>query len=138
MIQCSLVFCERTCLKKRPSTSSVHSLRLIGALTVVGISILMTVEVTELFTELRFSPHAVSFMTNDIILQRYIELEGRLRTVMTVIKARSRKHSNELRLYEITEHGIIVGDALAEYEGVITGLPRLRGKSMLRTKKKNE
>ena len=25
MIQCSLVFCERTCLKKRRSTSSVHS-----------------------------------------------------------------------------------------------------------------
>lgn len=101
--------------------------RLIGALTVEGINILMTVEVTELFTELRFSPHAVSFMTNDIILQRYIELEGRLRTVMTIVKARSRKHSDELRLYEITKTGMVVGDALPEYEGIITGLPRLRG-----------
>jgi hypothetical protein len=34
------------------------------------ITCMMTVENNDNYTELRFSPHAVSFMTNDIILQR--------------------------------------------------------------------
>jgi circadian clock protein KaiC len=100
--------------------------RLIGALTGVGISIMMTVENNDDYTELRFSPHAVSFMTNDIIFQRYVEIESRLKRVMTVIKTRSRKHSTDLRSYEITDRGIIVGERLADYRGILSGIPRLR------------
>ena len=102
--------------------------RLIGAFTGAGVSIIMTVENTDNYTELRFSPHAVSFMTNDIILQRYVEIESQIRRVMTVIKARGRKHSIDLRTYEITERGIVVGGTLADYQGIISGVPRLRGK----------
>jgi circadian clock protein KaiC len=102
--------------------------RLIGALTGSGISIMMTVENNDSYTELRFSPHAVSFMTNDIILQRYVEIESQLKRVMTVVKARSRKHSVDLRTYEITERGLVVGGPLAGYQGIISGVPRLRRK----------
>jgi circadian clock protein KaiC len=100
--------------------------RLLGALTGDGISIAMTVENNDNYTELRFSPHAVSFMTNDIILQRYVEVDSQLRRVMTVIKARSRKHSSDLRTYEITERGIVVGGPLADYQGIISGVPQRR------------
>ena len=100
--------------------------RLIGALTGVGITILMTVEVTDSFTELRFSPHEVSFMTNDIVLQRYVEIESQLCRVMTVIKTRSRKHSSDLRSYEITSQGIAVGESFKDYRGIISGVPQLR------------
>jgi circadian clock protein KaiC len=100
--------------------------RLIGALTGVGITILMTVEVTDSFTELRFSPHEVSFMTNDIVLQRYVEIDSQLRRVMTVIKTRSRKHSSDLRSYEITSQGIVVGESFKDYRGIISGVPQLR------------
>ncbi|HEX5474423.1 MAG TPA: ATPase domain-containing protein [Vicinamibacterales bacterium] len=100
--------------------------RLVGALTGSGVTVMMTVEVADSYTELRFSPHAVSFMTNDIILQRYIELEGCLRTVVTIVKTRSRKHSNQIREYQITNRGIVVGRDLSEYIGIITGTPRLR------------
>jgi circadian clock protein KaiC len=100
--------------------------RLIGALTTTGITVMMTAEITESYTELRFSPHAVSFLTNDIILQRFVELEGRLQTVIAVIKTRNRKHSHDLRRYDVTQEGIVVGDVLSAYEGIITGLPRRR------------
>jgi circadian clock protein KaiC len=103
--------------------------RLIGALTGAGVSIMMTVENNDNYTELRFSPHAVSFMTNDIILQRYVEIDSQLRRVMTVIKARSRKHPIDLRTYEITERGIVVGGPLADYQGIISGVPRRRHES---------
>jgi circadian clock protein KaiC len=105
--------------------------RLLGAMTGVGITVLMTVEVTENYNELRFSPHAISFLTHDIILQRYVEIEGQLRRLLTVIKTRGRKHSSDLRAYEITNHGIMVGEVLKQYRGLITAIPELRETAQL-------
>ncbi len=100
--------------------------RMVGALTGLGITVLMTVEVIEAYDELRFSPHEISFLTDDVILQRYIELDGQLRKVFAVVKMRSSQHSKDLRTYEITSQGIVVGTALREYRGIITGVPELR------------
>ncbi len=101
--------------------------RMVGALTGRGVTVWMTVEVTESFTDLHFSPHEVSFLADDIILQRYMELDGQLRKVMTVVKMRSSDHSKDLRAYEITPKGIVTGERLQAYRGVITGVPELRG-----------
>ncbi len=98
--------------------------RLIGALTSSGVTLMMTVEQTESYDELRFTPHAISFLTHDVILQKYVEIEGELRTVMTVIKTRGRGHSREFREYTIGDQGIVVGEAMKDYDGIITGVPR--------------
>jgi len=100
--------------------------RLLGAMTGVGITVLMTVEVTESYHELRFSPHAISFLTHDILLQRYVEIEGQLRRMMTIIKTRGRKHSSDLRAYEVTDKGIVIGATLKQYRGLISAIPELR------------
>lgn len=98
--------------------------RLIGALTTDGISIMMTVEITTSYDELQFTPHAISFLTHDIIMLRYFELDGQLRTMMTIIKTRGRKHKAEIRAYEITSEGIKVGRVLRDLRGVITAVPQ--------------
>jgi circadian clock protein KaiC len=100
--------------------------RMVGSLTGIGVTVLTSVEVTESFQELRFSPHAVSFLTDDIILQRYVEMDGRLCKVMMVVKMRRGEHSKEMRLYDITSEGLVIGRTLWEYEGIITGVPRRR------------
>jgi circadian clock protein KaiC len=100
--------------------------RLLGAMTGVGITVLMTVEVTENYNELRFTPHAISFLTHDIVVQRYVEIEGELRRLITVIKTRGRKHSSELRSYEVTDKGIVIGEVLKQYRGLISAIPELR------------
>jgi circadian clock protein KaiC len=100
--------------------------RLLGAMTGVGVTVLMTVELTENYNELRFTPHVVSFLTHDIVLQRYVEIEGQLRRMMTVVKTRGRKHSSDLRSYEVTGKGIVVGEVLKQYRGLITSVPELR------------
>lgn len=100
--------------------------RLVASLTGIGVTVLMTVEVTEAFTELHLSPHAISFLTDDIILQRYVEMEGQIRRVMMVAKMRRSPHSKELRAYEVTPDGLAVGEALHEYRGIITGVPQRR------------
>jgi circadian clock protein KaiC len=102
--------------------------RLLGALTGSGVTILLTVEVLEPYNEMRFSPHPISFLTHDIVLQRYFELDGELRRFMTVIKTRARSHSPQLRAYDVTSKGIVLGEALTHLTGVITAVPQLRGK----------
>jgi circadian clock protein KaiC len=97
--------------------------RLIGALTGDGISIMMTVEITTSYDELQFTPHAISFLTHDILMLRYFEVDGMLRTFMTVIKTRGRKHSSDIRAYEITSEGIVVGRVLSDLRGLITAVP---------------
>lgn len=99
--------------------------RLVGALTGLGVTVLMTVEVVEAYDRLSFTPHEVSFVTDDIILQRYVEMAGQLRKVIAVVKMRSSEHSKDLRAYEITRQGIVVGEVLDEYRGIITGVPWL-------------
>ena len=83
--------------------------RLLGALTGSGVTIMMTVEVTEPYNEMRFTPHPISFLTHDIVLQRYVEIDGQLRKFATVVKTRSRSRSSDLRLYEVSSNGIVMG-----------------------------
>ena len=110
--------------------------RLVGTLTATGVTVFMTAEVSEAFREARFTSENVSFITDEIIVQRYVEIEGELGRVMAVIKMRGSEHSHEFRRYEVTPTGVVVGDTLKEYDGLITGVPTLRAKPG-RTKRRN-
>ncbi len=103
--------------------------RLVGTLTATGVTVFMTAEVVEGFSDVRFTTEKVSFITDEIIIQRYIELEGELKRVMAVIKMRGSDHSHEIKAYTVTPRGIVVGDPLRNYDGIITGVPILRGDS---------
>jgi circadian clock protein KaiC len=100
--------------------------RLVGTLTATGVTVFMTAEVVEGFSDVRFTAERVSFITDELIIQRYIEFEGELRRVMAVIKMRGSDHSHVLRTYEITPKGVTVGPALTDYDGIMTGVPSLR------------
>ena len=97
--------------------------RMIGALTGTGATVLSTVELTESFTDLIFSPYAISFLTDDIIRLRYIEVDGSLRKLLAVVKMRGGDHSKELREYTITDAGLEIGPCPHGLRGLITGVP---------------
>ena len=103
--------------------------RLVGTLTATGVTVFMTAEIAEGFSDVRFTTEKVSFITDEIIIQRYIEMEGALRRVMAVIKMRGSEHSHDFRTYELTASGVKVGEALPEYECIITGNPFRRSTS---------
>ena len=100
--------------------------RLVMALATAGISVLMTSELEDRYTDLRFSPYGTAFMTDAIIVQRYIEVESRLRRVMAVVKVRASAHSDELREFHIDDTGICIGATLADQEGLLGGRPTKR------------
>jgi len=102
--------------------------RMIGALTGAGITILSTVEVEDTFTAMPFSHYAISFLTDDIIRMRYVEIDGQLRKVMVVIKMRGGNHSKDIREYVITDKGVVVIlPRQTDYAGLTTGLPERIG-----------
>src|SRR5687767_7371591 len=97
--------------------------RMVAVLTGMGITLMLTAELEDRSVDLALSPHGTAFLTDTIIMQRYIELQGQLRRVLAVVKVRGSAHSKELRAFEITDDGIDVGDALRNYDALLTGHP---------------
>ncbi|MGZ5565582.1 MAG: RAD55 family ATPase [Limisphaerales bacterium] len=104
--------------------------RMIGALTGAGVTILSTVEVEDSFTGLPFSHYAISFLTDDIIRLRYVEIDGQLRKILVVIKMRGGNHSKDIREYVITSKGVvIIHPRQTVYTALTSGLPQRTGQS---------
>jgi circadian clock protein KaiC len=99
--------------------------RLVGALTATGVTVLMTDEVVDAYPGGRFTHERVSFITDDIFAQRYVEIDGHLRKVLSVVKMRGSEHATDFRTYELTSTGARMGESLSAYRGITTGVPTL-------------
>ena len=97
--------------------------RMLGALTALGVTVMATVELADSYTDLRFSPQGISFLTDAIIIQRYVEIGGQIKRMLAVAKMRASQHSKDIRFYDIDEEGLHVGAALSTYEGILSGQP---------------
>jgi circadian clock protein KaiC len=101
--------------------------RLVGALTGTGVTVLMTAEVIDPFPGERFTSERVSFITDDIFVQRYIEIAGHLKTVLAVVKMRGSEHATDFWHYQLTDTGASIGASLSGYHGITTGVPDFVG-----------
>lgn len=97
--------------------------RLIGALTATGVTVFMTSEVVGNYLEVAVSSEKVSFITDDIIVQRFVEIAGELQKVLSVIKMRGSEHSTDFRLYHVSAKGAVVGGSLRDLRGISSGIP---------------
>ncbi|MFZ5476245.1 MAG: RAD55 family ATPase [Myxococcota bacterium] len=84
--------------------------RLVGALTGGGTTVFLTLEAEE-HQAFGYTPPEVAFLCDDLIVQRHVESNGRLRTVVAVVKMRGSAHSHEIREYQINEEGVTVMEA---------------------------
>ncbi len=100
--------------------------RLVGVLTGTGVTVLMTMEIVQSTTALRFSPYVISFLADDILLLRYVEIAGQLRKSFTVVKMRNSDHRKDLMGYDITARGMVIRESLRDYPGVGTGAAERR------------
>ena len=99
--------------------------RLVGALTATNVTVLMTHEAVATSSDAGFTGERVSFITDDIVVHRYVEIAGALRKVLAVVKMRRSAHSEEFWTYRLTPAGAVVGEPLTGYDGIQTGTPRL-------------
>ena len=75
-----------------------------------GISLMMIVEVPELFELRRISEEGLSHLADNVILLQYMRDDSRLARTVTVLKTRAMHHQPLVRRYEITERGFELGE----------------------------
>lgn len=70
----------------------------------------------------------MSYLSDAILLYRFFESEGAVRTALSVVKSRSTDHEKTIREMRLTSGGVEVGAALTDFQGVMSGLPAYHGK----------
>jgi circadian clock protein KaiC len=102
--------------------------RILSTLAKLGVTVMVSNGMEDCYTDLRFSQSDISFLCDAIVLMRYVEMEGRLDKVMSVVKVRGSDHSKDLRRYAITDRGIEVDERPMRYEGMLSGHPSPLGR----------
>ena len=76
------------------------------------------------------SPVDASYLADTIVLMRFFEVEGRVRKAISVVKKRSGPHEDSIRELAIGSKGLVIGKALTNFHGVLTGVPEYAGKAL--------
>ncbi|MDO8207961.1 MAG: ATPase domain-containing protein [Gallionella sp.] len=97
--------------------------RMIANLTGMGVTVLMTSELEDRYNDLRFSPYGSAFLADAIVVQRYVEIAGQFKRVISVVKVRGSQHSKDIRFFDISDEGIVIGETLSGYAGIMSGRP---------------
>jgi circadian clock protein KaiC len=75
-----------------------------------GISTVMTSEIPELFQVDRLAEYGISHLSDNVVLLQYLRVESRLLRTVTILKSRASAHDPEVREFDITPDGIVLGD----------------------------
>jgi circadian clock protein KaiC len=75
----------------------------------------------------------LSYLSDCILLFRFFEAKAEIRTALSVVKSRVNAHERTIRELRFSERGVQVGEALTDFEGVLTGLPAYRGEVAMLT-----
>ena len=70
----------------------------------------------------------VSYLADTVVLLRYFEHGGAVRQAISAVKKRSGPHEHTIRECRVGKGGLKVGEPLAEFRGVLTGVPEYAGR----------
>jgi circadian clock protein KaiC len=73
------------------------------------------------------APLDVSYLSDCLVMLRFFEAAGEVRRAISVVKKRTGPHEATIRELRIGPNRLRVGDALTEFEGVLTGVPKYLG-----------
>ena len=69
------------------------------------------------------APIDVSYLADNVVLMRYFEAHGRVRRAVSVVKKRSGQHEDTIRELAVDGGRLVVGPALDQFRGVLSGTP---------------
>ena len=75
----------------------------------------------------------LSYLSDVILLFRYFEARGAIFKAVSVAKSRTTEHEASIREFRLGRTGVLVGDPLIDFEGILTGAPSYRGDTTLMT-----
>ncbi len=75
-------------------------------------------------------PVDITYLADTVILMRYFEAFGRVRRAISVVKKRTGAHEDTIRELTITSKGLVLGQPLKEFQGVLRGVPTFVGQAV--------
>jgi len=106
----------------------IHLHELLTYLGQKGVATLITIAQHGMLGAAMMTPIDASFLADTVILLRFFEAFGMVRQAISVVKKRRGAHERTLREMKIGSTGMQVGEVLEDFDGVLTGVPRYRGK----------
>jgi circadian clock protein KaiC len=82
------------------------------------------------------APVDLSYLSDTVINLQYFEAYGEVKQAIAVVKKRSGRHEKTIREFKLMSGtGIVIGEPLEQFQGVLTGAPIFRGseKQILKT-----
>ncbi len=73
------------------------------------------------------APVDVSYLADTVFLMRFFEARGALKKAVSVVKKRSGFHEDTIREFRMARNGVVVGEPLHNFQGVMTGVPQFIG-----------
>ena len=74
------------------------------------------------------APVDITYLADCVVLLRFFEFQGSMRKALSVLKKRSGSHEPTIRELRLEDgHGVRIGPALADFRGVLTGVPVYTG-----------
>ncbi len=88
-----------------------------------GVTVILVIETASIVGDFKATDSNLSYLADNIIFLRYLEIHGELRKAIGVLKKRMSDFDKSLREYEITKFGLKVGEPLSDLRGVLSGTP---------------
>ena len=88
-----------------------------------GVTTLLVLTQTGLLGTHMAAPVDLSYLSDNVLVLRYFEVEARVRKAVSVLKKRSGQHVDAIHELCLSADGISVGEALSDLHGVLTGSP---------------
>jgi circadian clock protein KaiC len=82
-----------------------------------GVSILMTMEIPDLFHLERLSESALSHLSDNVVLLKYVQDDHSILRAVSVIKSRASYHHPDIRPFQIGRDGIVLTGSLRPPDG---------------------
>jgi circadian clock protein KaiC len=106
----------------------LHMHELLQYLNRQGAATFLTVAQHGLVGDMK-APVDVTYLADTVMLLRYFEAAGRVRRAISVIKKRTSAHEDTIREFCIDKRGITLGEPLADFQGVLRGVPSFVGRA---------
>ncbi len=105
-------------------TAQLHEL--LSFLGQKGVVTIMTVTQAGMVGHMA-SPVDTTYLADNVILFRYFEAAGNVRRAISVVKKRNGHHERTIRELDLNERGVVIGEPLSNFHGVLTGVPTYVG-----------
>lgn len=105
---------------------NIHMHELLSYLSQQGVLTLLVMAQHGLMGKME-SPVDLSYLSDSVLIMRYFEAAGSIRQAISVMKKRTGGHERTIREFQITAKGVRVGPPLADFHGVLTGVPVYAG-----------